>query len=224
MKKVLILILVGFFLLASRTTTNASVTCQPIYGGGQTCTSSGNIQISKTVQNPQTGAFVTSLGINDPKFSPGQTVPFQVTISNTGGSNISQVTVSDIMPQFLNFVSGPGNFTANNQTLTFTVSNLAAGASQTFNVIGQVVGANQLPTNQGVVCVVNQAQVSTSDNQTSQANAQLCIQQQTPQVQPAPTIKQTPPTGPEMLPLLGLIPTGLLGFLLRKKAKGGDSK
>lgn len=32
-------------------------------------------------------------------------------------------------------------------------------------------------------------------------------------------VKINPPTGPEMLPLLDLIPTGILGFLLIKKAK-----
>jgi hypothetical protein len=62
----------------------------------------------------------------------------------------------------------------------------------------------------------------------------MCIQNNvlgatTPQVLPAPKIVTTPPTGPEMLPLLGLIPGALGGLMLRKKSnkinsinKGGE--
>ncbi len=38
-------------------------------------------------------------------------------------------------------------------------------------------------------------------------------------VYPAPVMNQTPATGPEMLPLLGMIPTALAGFALRRKSK-----
>ena len=69
----------------------ASTNCQPIYGGGQTCTSSNNIQITKQVQNPQTGVYVNNLGVNDPKYAPGQYVNFQITVANTGSSLFSKV-------------------------------------------------------------------------------------------------------------------------------------
>ncbi|MCL5746958.1 MAG: hypothetical protein M1277_01605, partial [Patescibacteria group bacterium] len=36
-------------------------------------------------------------------------------------------------------------------------------------------------------------------------------------VLPAPKIVATPSTGPEALPLLALLPTGFIGFLIRKK-------
>lgn len=37
-------------------------------------------------------------------------------------------------------------------------------------------------------------------------------------VLPSSPVKTTPATGPEMLPLIGLIPIGLTGVFLRKKA------
>ena len=68
--------------------------------------------------------------------------------------------------------------------------------------------------------------MATSDNnQQSSDNSQFCIQKPVLgetkgglKVFPAPSVTTTPPTGPEMLPLIGLIPTGVLGFILRKKS------
>src|SRR3989304_8577444 len=59
--------------------------CQPVYGGGEVCISKGNILVNKTVQNPQTGAFVDNLSLsNDPRFGAEKSVTFQLTITNTG--------------------------------------------------------------------------------------------------------------------------------------------
>lgn len=222
---------VFYFVLAF--SASADTVCQPIYGGGQTCVQQGKIVINKTVQNPSNGAFVDNLGVNDPKHSPDQTVTFQLTVTNTGDTTLSKITVKDIFPQFVSFVSGPGNFDSNTKVLTFDVANLATNESRTFTITGKVAGSGDLPSDQGITCVVNQS-TAVSDSQTSQDNAQFCIQKQVlgaaPTVSvptttkgglkvfPAPQVTTTPPTGPEMLSLIGLIPTGALGFFLRKKA------
>lgn len=208
---------------------SADVACQPIYGGGQTCVQTGNILINKTVADPVTGAFVNNLGVNDSKFQPDQTVTFQLTVSNAGQGVFSQVSVQDIFPQFIDFVSGPGNFDSNSKNLTFTLSNLNPNESRTITVTGKVTSLANLPSGQSVTCVVNQA-IATADNQTSQDNSQFCIQMATVtpttvssttkgglKVFPATPVTTAPSTGPEMLPLLALIPSGLLGAFLRKK-------
>ncbi len=223
--------------------------CQPIYGGGVSCPAPGNLQINKTVQNPQTSIFVDNLGVNDPKYNPDQNITFQVIVTNTGQTTLGSVNVRDIFPQFINFVSGPGNFDANNKTLSFDLANLQPNESRTFTLTGKVVPANQITIDQGNVCVVNQA-IATSGSLTSQDNAQLCIQKQIPvaiggpapviqqvvtvpgvttvpaqvtkgglQVFPPPQVAVTPPTGPEALSLLALIPSALAGFYLRKIAR-----
>lgn len=211
----------------------ADTTCQPVYGGGQTCVQVGNVLINKTVKNPQTGVFVDNLGVNDPKFSPDQQVPFQLIVTNTGNSTLSKVTVKDTLPQFVDYVSGIGTFDQSSKTLTFEVSDLKANESRTFNLVAKIVSVGALPSDQSVVCVVNQAQ-ATANNQTSADNSQFCIQTQ-PQTtkggQPQPTetkggLKVFPPTqqgqmpstGPEALALLALIPSGIAGMFLRKKA------
>lgn len=214
-----------FILMASAQGVRADTACQPIYGGGQTCIQVGNILINKTVQNPQTAAFVDNLNINDPKFAPASSVKFNITVTNTGSSTINKTTVKDTLPQFVSFVSGSGSFDFNTKILTFDVGNLAAGESRTFTIAAKVADGGQLPADQGITCVVNQAMATAENGQQSSDNSQFCIQKPVLgetkgglKVFPAPAVTTTPSTGPEMLSLIGLIPTGLFGFLLRRKA------
>lgn len=239
MKKIIFtsFLTIAFLLFASN--AKADVSCQPIYGGGQTCVQTGNLLLTKTVLNPQTNTMVANLGVNDPKYSPDFITTFQLTITNTGSGMISHVDIKDIMPQFVNFTVGPGNFDSNSSTLSFGLDNLNPGESRVFTIMGKVVPASQLPGDKSVVCVVNQATATTADGLMSQANSQFCIQKVTVtptpvpmtkgglKVFPAPQVTTTPPTGPEMLPLIGLIPTGLLGAFLKRKSKsqtGGGEK
>ena len=225
--------LVIFAFMTSTRGVLADTACQPIYGGGQTCVQIGNVLINKTVQNPQTGAFLDNLNINDPKFTPSSNVTFHITVTNTGGSTINKTTVKDTLPGFVSFVSGPGSFDSNTKVLTFDVGNLAAGESRTFTIAGKVADGGQLPADQGITCVVNQALATAENGQQSSDNSQFCIQKPVLgetkgglKVFPAPAVTTTPSTGPEMLPLIGLIPAGVFGFILRKKSyknrEGGE--
>lgn len=227
MKKIILffsILSLSLFLFSSRVYAE-DTGCVAIYGGGEVCPQKGNIVVNKKVLNPQTGALVDTLGINDFKFSSDQTVNFKITVTNTGQAMLSKVTVKDILPQFLTFVSGPGSFDANTKTLTFDVTNLNAGESRTFDVTAKVVTSDQMPSDKTITCVFNQA-IGTSDSQISQDNVQLCIQKvvptQTPttkgglKVFPPQPVVTTPSTGPEMIPLMGLIPAGIGGFFLKK--------
>lgn len=198
--------------------------CQPVYGGGEVCVSKGNILINKTVQNPESGIFVDNLSLsNDPRFTAGQTVTFQLTITNNGSENFSEVTVTDTFPSFIDFVAGPGSFNQSNRTLTFKIQDLSAGESEVFNIVARVVDSSALPSNQAVSCVINQVKAVSGDSESNDLS-QVCIEKVVTvtkgglPVMPAPELKETPPTGPEMLSLIGLIPAGVAGFYLRRKA------
>ncbi|MEX2007716.1 MAG: hypothetical protein WD992_03005 [Candidatus Levyibacteriota bacterium] len=227
MKKYIFSLALSLFLSAlAAGTSNADISCQPIYGGGQSCVTSANIAINKKIQNPANSQFVDNLGTNDTKFTVDQNVAFQLIVTNTGSNTIDRVVVKDVFPQFVSFVAGPGNFDANSKTLTFEVNSLATGESRTFTVTGKVAADSALIQNGGIVCVVNQSSAQiVSTSQMSQDNSQFCIQKGVPMktkgglpVLPAPQMKTTPPTGPEMvvLPLLG--GSGILGYFLRKKS------
>jgi uncharacterized repeat protein (TIGR01451 family) len=200
--------------------TKAYADCQALYGGGQTCTSY-TFTLQKFVQVPGQSNFVNNLSINDPRYSLSQTVNFEIVVTNTGSSNISSINIVDTFPQFVSFVSGPGSFNNSNNTLTFVVNNLNAGQSQTYNLSGKIANSG-VP--QGITCVVNQAAGTDNNGDTNTASSQLCITNvtnvtPTPVILPVAKVKTTPPTGPEMLPLMALIPGALGGIFLRKKSK-----
>lgn len=214
--------------------------CQPIYGGGQSCVTTNSIVINKTVLNPQTNQFVDSLNINDPKYQPGFIATFQISVTNTGKSNVSKIDVKDIFPQYVNFGSGTGTFDTNTNTLSFSLTDLAPNETRKYGIVGRVFNAGQIPITSGpVVCVINQAIAMVNDKNVSQDNAQFCIEETaenalntTPAVAAVTTnlkggfpifspvpIALTPATGPESLALLALVPTGIVGIFLIRRSR-----
>lgn len=224
MKKFFVLfVLISIFLLPP-SFAHADFSCQPIYGGGQTCTSSDNISINKTVQNPQTGKMVDSLGITDPKFSPDAVVTFQISVTNTSKSTIKHIDVTDTFPQHTAFNTG----TVNSASFTFGIDNLKPDETRVFTLVGKVNDVDSLPSQQ-IICVVNQATAKTDQGATSQDNSQFCIDKKfvsTPSVGtkggfpvlPAAPIIVSPSTGAESLVLFSLIPTGIAGWFLKEYA------
>ena len=215
-------ILFSLFLLSALSFLRgkAYADCTQIYGGGQICSSS-SFTLQKFVQVPGQSNFVNNLSVNDPKYSLSQTANFQLVVTNTGTTNISSVTVVDTFPQFVSFIAGPGSFNNSNNTLTFVVSNLNVGQSQTINLSGKIANTN-VP--QGITCVINQAAGTDNNGNSNTASSQLCITNvvnvtPAPVILPVTKVKTTPATGPEMLPLLALIPGALGGLFLRKKSK-----
>lgn len=214
------------FLLAAPFAFAADIGCQAVYGGGQTCVQVGNTSVTKTVKNPQTGEQVKNLGMNDAKYAPEQIVPFKVTVTNNGNAELNNITIKDTLPQYVNYFSGPGSFDANTKVLTFSIDKLGAKQSKTFDIQAQVISANQLPIQQGTICMVNQVN-ATTNNQTSYDNAQFCIQRQMPAaittkgglaVAPPTQVTVNPATGSEILPLIVLLSSALFGLKLRKKS------
>jgi uncharacterized repeat protein (TIGR01451 family) len=203
--------------------TFADTSCQPIYGGGQTCTTSPDISVDKKILNPSTNIMVDNLGINDPKYRPGFIANFHITITNTSSHTLSNVVVKDIFPQYIKFGAGPGNFDSNTRTLSFNLGNLGVNESRSYTVVGRIVNSKDLPKE--TICLVNQATATADNSQMSQDNSQFCIENVESTVValkggfpvfPPTTASSTPKTGAEALTLLALIPTGIAGLIFRK--------
>lgn len=216
----------GVFLAAAGISfADGSSNCQVIYGGGQVCNNNIQYSINKMVEIPNTTNFTDNLNVNDSKYSAGSTIPFKIIITNTGDTKIGHIKVTDSLPQYLTFASGDGAFDANSRKITFDVNNLEAGKAQQFVVNLKVVDNNQLPSDQSTICVVNQVNAFEDSGVTAADSSQVCITKQIVNVTPTPVVfttvppKKIPNTGPEMLPLLGLIPAGISGLFLRKKSK-----
>ncbi len=200
--------------------------CQPIYGGGESCIQTGKVAINKTVRNPQTLQYVENLNAQDPKYSPGQTMQFQITVKNTSNTPIRNIEIKDRLPQYLDCASEAAN-QCNNTTkiIAFTIDNLNANEIRIYTLKGKVASISNLPEDKKTICLVNQT-LATQNKQTSQDNSLFCIQknktnQNTTKgglpVYPPSKTKATPGTGPETIALFSLLASGLFGFILRQK-------
>lgn len=192
--------------------TSGQSGCVPVYGGGVQCPRVGQVLIDKTVRNPSTGIFVDNLGPSDPKYRPNWLVTFRLIIKNTGNQTLDKVTVTDKLPNFVDFTSGPGNYDANSRTLTFDVLNLTGGSTQTYNIVVRVVHAAVLPANKSIICEVNAVNAVTSSQKDSDSS-QFCIEKEM-------VVPSVPTAGPEhwILSIVGLTTTLTIGLYLRKKA------
>ena len=201
--------------------------CQTIYGGGEVCPPKQvKFVINKQVQKPGKGGgeFVENLTINDPRFAPNQNINFKIIIENTGDADIENLNVADTFPEFLSFVAGVGNTNVGAKQINFVVGKLEKGKKMEFLITAKTAEADKLPSNQAITCVTNNVRATAPDGVSAEDNAQGCIEKQVlggeaPQILEKPTIKELPPTGPELGLLAALIPTGLAGIYLRRKAK-----
>lgn len=210
--------------------------CKPIYGGGKTCVQAKDFTIDKRIQNPKTEQFVDNLTKSDPNYNAESTITFALTTKNISKNALSNMTITDTLPKYLEFVSGQGNYDKAKHTLTFPIATLAANEEKTFIVKAKVAKAESLPDTDDVICMANLAQAQVKSDLGAD-NAQFCIQKavsanptKAPVKQPAttkgglpvmsePKSSTTPATGPETLSLLALIPSGISGFLLRRHLK-----
>lgn len=175
-------------------------------------TNIGTVSLSKSVLNPKTNTYVHSLGLTDPMYHPGETITFHITVGNHGTDPVSSLTIKDTFPPYVTFTAGSGNFDEKTHTLSFSVTNLKPRTTQSFAISGKIVDPSQLPTDQGVVCAGNIVDGPTAGLHDTSS---FCIQKTF-----APTTAATTPaTGPEIIPLTGLILSGLAGFFVRKSAK-----
>lgn len=223
MSKTLQVLLIALIIFVSSQLGNkafAQTSCQPIYGGGESCVSTGDITVDGKVLNPSTNKLVDNLSVNDARYKPGFIVTFQVAITNNRKTVIEKANIQDIFPQFVSFSSGPGSFDTNTKTLTFDVDNLMPSETKTFNILGRIAYADQLSFSQKVICLANQVIAIVPDPAAGQDNNQFCIEKTKegfPVFSPA-LITTTPATGTESLALFALIPTGIAGWFLRKKS------
>ncbi len=181
---------------------NASVNCVTQYGGAQICTTTGQLQINKTVWNPDSKTFVDNLSLTDHLFLSGEIVVFDISVKNTGDATFDTVSVSDTLPTFLQLASG---------SLNYTINNLAPGATDLREIRVVVVPASQIPASQTTLCVVNNV-TATADGSSDHDSSQVCLQRKVLAAQ------ILPPTGPagSLFFLLGIIALGSTGLFFSK--------
>src|SRR6185295_4301405 len=104
MKKLIAFSVITLATLVAPLSVSAATVCTPVYGGGQTCVTTGP-SINKTIKNPSSGAYVDNLLINDPKYSANDSVSYQITVTNPTGTAMTALTVTDDFPTLISYVS-----------------------------------------------------------------------------------------------------------------------
>ncbi len=145
-------------------------TCTTQYGGTTTCVPA-DLTINKEVRNPATNIFVENLGVSDTLFVKDNEVLYKLTVKNTGSETLNPITVHDIFPPYLTFMSGPGTYDSDTRTLTFELDNVVAGESRSVEILAKVV---ELPSDKDVVCVVNHADAA-AGGRYDEDTAQICL-------------------------------------------------
>lgn len=225
MKRLLCIpIIAAIAFIASCKTAEAQYAPCPQYGVA-VCPPITTIVVDKTVQNPSTKDFVDNLGPNDPMYAPSQTVPFRLKVTNTGTVQIENIVLTDTIPQFTKLPATKGQAPSGN-LITITVGTLKPGESKTYDISAQVLDDKNLPADQAVICNVTNKVDANSTGPTAHDEASFCISHKISTVTkgglpvfPTPSAKITPPTGAGVFALIGLIPSGIAGLLLRRKTK-----
>lgn len=170
--------------------------------------------INKLVSNPKTQAMVDNLGMNDPKYTQGSSVNFQLRVINISDVSIENVAIKDILPQYIDFDKGSGTFDSKTKTLTLN-TNLKPKEVKVFNFSGKV--AKNLTFSQDVLCVTNLVNATAKQADRTSDSARFCLDKKiAAKGNDSNLLAASPATGPETLTLFLLIPVGILGWNLRK--------
>lgn len=183
--------------------------CTTQYGGTTNCIPS-DLTINKQVYNPVAKVYVENLTTTDTTFTPGNEVTYRLIVKNGSGETF-QANIKDMLPPYMEFVSGPGAYNKDTRVLEFKMENLIAGETRSVDLIAKVVNADKFPTGKQLFCVVNVAEVRAL-NRLDSDSAQACLQN-------GPvTVTKLPVAGFEdyamLLPFAGV---GLAGFAMLKK-------
>src|SRR5262249_44453270 len=90
---------------------------------------------------PQSADLALAKSVDNPTPNVGDTVTFTVTLLNAGPITATGVTVSDLLPPGLQFVSADQS-SYNSVTGVWTVGNIAANTTQVMHVQARVLNAN----------------------------------------------------------------------------------
>lgn len=174
-----------FKAVAIATLLSASLVVVPqALADGQTCTNQygstvdcppNHIVINKKVRYPtNTNLFVENLTSNDATYTPNSEVEYDIAVTNTSNVNFATVTVIDVFPSQVVFVSGPGRYEASSNKLTFELSDLKAGQTVHTRVLVKVKDVSLFPND--MTCeVVNTATATGPGGQSDEDTSSLCV-------------------------------------------------
>lgn len=154
----------------------AFASCTNSYGSSVECPPN-RLEVNKKVRHPtDSNIFVENLTSNDARYSPGDTVEYEIAVTNSSNVDYTEVTISDTLPTGLTFVGGPGSYNSTNRILTYTLSPLKAGETIRTRFTAKVREAAVFGNAELTCNVNNYVKVTGPDGQTDEDTASLCVQ------------------------------------------------
>jgi uncharacterized repeat protein (TIGR01451 family) len=111
---------------------------------------------------PTTAADLALTGTAPGSVTLGSNVTYTLTVTNNGTANATGVTLTDALPSGATFVSATGGATPVGDTVTFSVGELAAGASDSFTIVVAPTAAGTL--NDQATAGMDQTDLTPADN------------------------------------------------------------
>jgi uncharacterized repeat protein (TIGR01451 family) len=141
-------------------------------------------------------------------FVDGDTIEFEIVVTNAGNEDLTGMTFSDVLPQYLSLVFSPGSVDKNSNTINWDLEKLLPGQSKTYVIRAKISGVESI----GVTAMKLTNKVNVvSGNVNDKDNASYYVAK-----------KMVPTTGDDSLPVKTalLVSGGVLALYLRKLARG----
>lgn len=219
MKKIIVLATTAVIFMIIAHTSFADYGCTNQYGQYGGCTPSQSILIDKTVGKTVTNAdgstsleYVDNLSASDPRFHAKDIVYFRIRVKNTSDTSVTNVTVTDYLPSYIEPLEGPGTYDGTKRTISWNAGDFTSGEEKVYTLKMQVDSAQYLPADQGLFCIVNKADANNGSVYDSDT-AQFCIEKQ------VVGVTTTPASGPEygMLVTAASMALGAVGIWMKRK-------
>src|SRR5262249_40090200 len=120
-----------------------------------------------TGQTGQQSADLAITKTGPANVSTGPTVPHTLSVHNNGPSAAAGVSVTDVLPANLTFVSAGSGCSTSSGTVTCTVANLASGADATFTITVTAPTTAATVTNTATVSATSPNDPNTGNNSSS---------------------------------------------------------
>ena len=124
-----------------------------------------NNQASAT-ETPQLADLAIAKSVSNPTPNVGDTITYTVTLTNNGPNNATDVTVTDLLPAGLTFVSSSAGLAYDSTTGLWTVGALANGGSAMLTITA-MVASPQAALNAAMVSHADQFDPNTGNNSAS---------------------------------------------------------
>lgn len=184
----------------SATPVEACYTTYGTYGGNEVC-DNGSISIDKVVWQTKDNngntveAWKDNIDSSDYKFTPGEEVKFELRVKNTGDIELDDVTVRDILPEYMEWKWG-GDWYSSTRTVEWKVNDLEPGEVVKKEFMARFVGESDL--DEGVTCVTNKGEAYIKDGDSDNDTAMVCVRKGVSEEKKVLGVSTLPETGPEL--------------------------